>query len=220
MLLLHLNQQNQLKNFKFYVKLRKVFCIFFSIFVLSTFHAQYFYLPSTTQGNPGGLNNDNEYPNGSGLDASWTSLLPGGNSSPTWSPIDTIPFNFNFKANFMLLAKYTIEKLEILSQSEKSWRPNILVFSGVPSKRWHLIEVASAITNDKGFLTIAYVVNPSSSKHHDHTMGVNSVADFISKNHKKEFFINIACMHQFSKIPIIHSKYGLTTWNCSKWVEI
>ena len=66
---------------------------------MNGFHAQYFYLPSTTQGNPGGLNNDNEYPNGSGLDASWTSLLPGGNSSPTWSPIDTIPFNFNFNGS-------------------------------------------------------------------------------------------------------------------------
>ena len=90
MLLLHLSQQNQLRNFKFYVKLKRVFCIFLSILLLNGFHAQYFYLPSTTQGNPGGLNNDNEYPNGSGLDASWTSLLPGGNSSPTWSPIDTV----------------------------------------------------------------------------------------------------------------------------------
>ena len=66
---------------------------------MNGFYAQYFYLPSTTQGNPGGLNNDNEYPNGSGLDASWTSLLAGGNSSPTWSPVDTIPFNFNFNGS-------------------------------------------------------------------------------------------------------------------------
>ena len=61
--------------------------------------SQYYYLPSTTQGNPGGLNTDNEYPNGSGLDASWEVLLGGGNSSPTWSPIDTIPFTFNFNGS-------------------------------------------------------------------------------------------------------------------------
>lgn len=57
---------------------------------------QYFYLPSTTNGNPGGLNTDSEYPNGSGLAAGWDVLLAGSNSSPTWSPIDTIPFPFNF----------------------------------------------------------------------------------------------------------------------------
>lgn len=61
--------------------------------------SQYYYLPSTTQGNPGGLNTDNEYPSGSGLDASWEVLLGGGNSSPTWSPIDTIPFTFNFNGS-------------------------------------------------------------------------------------------------------------------------
>ena len=72
MLLSHLSQQNQLRNFKFYVKLKRIFCILLLIFLLNGFYAQYFYLPSTTQGNPGGLNNDNEYPNGSGLDASWT----------------------------------------------------------------------------------------------------------------------------------------------------
>ena len=60
---------------------------------------QYFYLPSTTNGNPGGLNTDNEYPNGSGLPVGWDVLLTGSNTSPIWSPIDTIPFPFNFNGN-------------------------------------------------------------------------------------------------------------------------
>jgi solute carrier family 12 (sodium/potassium/chloride transporter), member 2 len=112
---------------------------------------------------------------------------------------------------FMLLAKYTIEKLEILSQSEKSWRPNILVFSGVPSKRWHLIEVASAITNDKGFLTIAYVVKPSSSKHHDHATGISSVTDFISKNHVRALVKEIVSQNIFSGMFTFIRSYGLGT---------
>ena len=67
-------------------------CIMFYV----TGIGQYFYLPSTTNGNPGGLNTDSEYPNGSGLPAGWDVLLAGSNSTPTWSPSDTIPFPFNF----------------------------------------------------------------------------------------------------------------------------
>ena len=75
------------------------FLLFLFLFLAGQAFSQYYYLPSTTQGNPGGLNTDNEYPNGSGLDASWEVLLGGGNTSPTWSPTDTIPFTFNFNGS-------------------------------------------------------------------------------------------------------------------------
>ena len=67
--------------------------LLFLVLISGQIFSQYYYLPSTTQGNPGGLNTDNEYPSGSGLDASWEVLLGGSNSTPVWSPIDTIPFN-------------------------------------------------------------------------------------------------------------------------------
>ena len=44
---------------------------------------------------------DDEYPLGSGLDASWDVLLPAGSSSPVWSAIDSIPFPFTFNNNFV-----------------------------------------------------------------------------------------------------------------------
>ena len=61
--------------------------------------AQYYYLPSTTNGNPGGLNADSEYPVGGGLSTTWTSISSPGASTPQWSSINAIPFSFDFNGS-------------------------------------------------------------------------------------------------------------------------
>lgn len=53
---------------------------------------------STAHQNPRGLNNDAEYPVGSGLDPSWTQFHTP-SSTPTWSAVQTIPFAFDFNGN-------------------------------------------------------------------------------------------------------------------------
>ena len=73
--------------------------LFLTGILVNSFHSQYFYTPSSSTGNPGGLNIDNEYPFGSGLDTSWKILLPAGSTSPVWSVIDSIPFQFTFNNN-------------------------------------------------------------------------------------------------------------------------
>ncbi|MFN0188536.1 MAG: hypothetical protein ACKVQV_07530, partial [Bacteroidia bacterium] len=58
--------------------------------------AQYYYVPYQNAGaNPGGLNNDAEYPVGGGLDASWT-VLRAPSATPAWSAVTNLPFAFNF----------------------------------------------------------------------------------------------------------------------------
>ncbi|MEO1430984.1 MAG: amino acid permease [Cyanobacteria bacterium J06632_19] len=44
-------------------------------------------------------------------------------------------------------------------QDTKNWRPNILVFSGSPYKRWSLIQLAYALTHKRGFITVSSVVS-------------------------------------------------------------
>ncbi len=75
--------------------------ILFTFFIAIGFFAsaQYFYLPPVNTGsNPGGLNNDDEFPFGGGLDASWTQIQ-GPSTTPVWSPVQTIPFTFNFNGS-------------------------------------------------------------------------------------------------------------------------
>jgi hypothetical protein len=61
--------------------------------------AQYYFNTYTTPGmNPGGLNNDAEYPVGGGLDPSWT-VIQAPSANPVWSSAQTIPFPFDFNGS-------------------------------------------------------------------------------------------------------------------------
>lgn len=40
----------------------------------------------------------------------------------------------------------------------KNWRPHMLVLSGAPTRRWHLIDLANSLSHDRGLMTVATVV--------------------------------------------------------------
>ena len=40
----------------------------------------------------------------------------------------------------------------------KNWRPHILVLSGVPTRRWHLVTMAASLTHNRGLITVASVL--------------------------------------------------------------
>lgn len=81
--------------------MKKIFTLLTVIFLaVSSAQAQYYYIPHTGAGtNPGGLNNDGEYPVGGGLPAGWTSIHPGSATAPAWSSVATIPFTFQFNGS-------------------------------------------------------------------------------------------------------------------------
>lgn len=84
------------------------------LMVVAAANAQYYYVPNIGAGtNPGGLNTDDEYPNGGGLDASWTMILGGNQTSPAWSPAQTLPFPFQF--NGAAVTSYTVSSSGILT---------------------------------------------------------------------------------------------------------
>lgn len=80
--------------------MKKIFT--FLVFVLATsagLNAQtgYYMIAHTyAPGNPGGLNQDAEFPVGGGIAPGWATILAGSNVAPTYSPNQTIPFTFNF----------------------------------------------------------------------------------------------------------------------------
>lgn len=49
-------------------------------------------------------------------------------------------------------------------EDPKSWRPHLLVLSGAPTKRWHLIDVASAISHGRGLVTVSTVLSTDISR--------------------------------------------------------
>ena len=47
----------------------------------------------------------------------------------------------------------------------KNWRPHMLVFSGAPTRRWYLIELANALAHDKALLSVATVLSEEGATH-------------------------------------------------------
>lgn len=45
------------------------------------------------------------------------------------------------------------------SSDAKNWRPHLLVLSGAPTKRWHLIEFASSLSHNRGLLTVSSILS-------------------------------------------------------------
>ncbi|MDJ1175744.1 hypothetical protein [Roseofilum capinflatum] len=44
------------------------------------------------------------------------------------------------------------------AEDPKNWRPHLLVLSGIPRKRWPLIELADSLTHNRGLITISSVL--------------------------------------------------------------
>jgi amino acid transporter len=59
---------------------------------------------------------------------------------------------------WMALTRAGLLRLRQHQEDPKNWRPHILVLSGSPMKRWHLIDLATSLTHNKAIMTIASVL--------------------------------------------------------------
>jgi amino acid transporter len=61
-------------------------------------------------------------------------------------------------AFMMFVTRVILYRMQGRRQDERTWKPNLLVFSGSPTARWYLIELADAIAQSRSFLTVATFV--------------------------------------------------------------
>jgi len=61
---------------------------------------------------------------------------------------------------WMTLVRIALFQLEqhFRQEDPKNWRPHLLVFSGAPTKRWSLVELADSLTQKRGLITVATVL--------------------------------------------------------------
>ena len=80
----------------------------------------------------------------------------------------------------MQAAQHAIYTLARIGIDERNWKPNILVLSGNPTRRWYLIELAGAISQDRGLLTVAAMVPEKTTS--ERRIGLEKrLADFLEK---------------------------------------
>jgi amino acid transporter len=112
------------------------------------------------------------------------------------------------KGVWMALIRSGLMRISVETES-KTWRPNPLVLSGAPTKRWHLIEFADAITHNRGILTIATVlsgekVDPSRQRKIE-----NHLRDFLSKRGVQGLTRVVSAPHAFHGAEELVKSYGL-----------
>jgi hypothetical protein len=61
----------------------------------------------------------------------------------------------------MFGARIILRRLARQKGGGRSWRPNLLVLSGAPTRRWYLIELADAISRNRSLTTLASIIPES-----------------------------------------------------------
>src|SRR6056297_3170037 len=97
------------------------------------------------------------------------------------------------------------------TEEEKTWRPHPLVLSGSPTRRWHLIEFASSLTQGRGILTISSVLTSDRVRIQQRSNMEDNIRDFLSKRSIQGLVRVISAEDTFQGAEDLVKSYGLGT---------
>ena len=93
----------------------------------------------------------------------------------------------------------------------KNWRPHLLVLSGAPTRRWHLIELASALSHNKALVTVSSVLTgPGMTSRRIENMS-SSLYDYLDKQGVQALVRIVQADDPFSGAVHLMTTYGLGT---------
>ncbi len=93
----------------------------------------------------------------------------------------------------------------------KTWRPHPLVLSGAPTKRFHLIELASALTHNRGILTISTVLTTKNMEMSRMKDMEDKIRDFVNRKHIQSLVRVVHDENAFEGSKRLVDSYGLGT---------
>lgn len=114
------------------------------------------------------------------------------------------------KGLWMALIRFGLMKLTNEKEA-KTWRPNPLVLSGAPTKRWHLIDFANSITHNRGIMTIATVLTSNNIAPLRQKNMEENIRDFLSKRSIQGLVRVISAEDTFQGAEDLVKSYGLGT---------
>jgi len=93
----------------------------------------------------------------------------------------------------------------------KNWRPHLLVLSGAPTRRWHLIDLASALSHNRALVTISSVLTGSSMTSRRIESLSSSLYEYLDKQGVQALVRIVHANDPFSGAVQLVSTYGLGT---------
>jgi len=91
----------------------------------------------------------------------------------------------------------------------RNWRPHLLVLTGAPMRRWHLVELATSFTHNRGILTISTVLGSDSVTMERKRILEAGIQDFLSKRGVQALVRVISAPDPFSGSEQLVETYGL-----------
>jgi len=93
----------------------------------------------------------------------------------------------------------------------KNWRPHLLVLSGAPTKRWHLIELASALSHNRALLTVSSVLTGDTLSSTRIENMSTSIYEYLDKHGVQALVRIVTADDPFEGARQLVSTYGLGT---------
>ncbi|RMH22894.1 MAG: amino acid permease [Gemmatimonadetes bacterium] len=91
----------------------------------------------------------------------------------------------------------------------KNWRPNTLVLSGAPSRRWHLIDLANGFSHSKGLVSVATVVPEASVEGERLQTMEENIRDYLDRRGVQALVRVLAAPDPFEGARRLVDAYGL-----------
>lgn len=106
------------------------------------------------------------------------------------------------------IARYALLRLNTKS-NPKSWRPNILVFSGMPKKRWHLIDFAYGLVQEKGLITVATILPENKVSQEKAIDYEKQISDYLNEKNIRTLVRVTRSNDPFTGAEQLVNSYGL-----------
>ena len=91
----------------------------------------------------------------------------------------------------------------------RNWRPNILVFSGSPTRRWHLIDLANSFSRSQGLLTVSTVVPEESISPERSTALESKIRNYCERRGVQSLVRVIPAPDAYSGVRKLVEAYGV-----------
>jgi len=112
------------------------------------------------------------------------------------------------KGIWMAMARGALMRLGD-DKDEKTWRPHPLVLSGSPTRRWHLIEFASTLTQSRGILTVSTVLTSPTVRTDQKINMEFNITEYLSKRSVQGLVRVISAPDPFEGGKRLVDSYGL-----------
>lgn len=115
----------------------------------------------------------------------------------------------DMRLGFMMFAtRQILYRMEGMKLDERTWKPNLLVLSGSPSERWHLIEIADAIAQGRSFVTVAAVIPEKDWTAERSEKLADAIRSYLKKRKVPAFIRTVPASNPFVGAGALIRSYG------------